>query len=109
MNTKKYLSVEIPTEYFETVKYYLNPDKETLGKIKVILTRRSEWDLCRVEDSPLCLEFKRDILAIVLNCHRNFVLSCKRYDYYPWEIDDSALSCAFKIAKYIDETWNYGE
>lgn len=110
MNTKKKtLSVVWPSEYADTVKYYLSPDKKMRGKINAILRSFRDYDLCRIEDSERCNEFKRDILAIVLKCHRNFVYSCEHYDYYPWEIDDSAMSCACKIEHYIDETYNYGE
>ena len=107
-NSKKFLSVEIPSEYFDTVKYYLNPDKKMRGKIRAILESHRDYDLCRIEDSPKCLNFKREVLAIVFKFYRNFVNSSRRWEYYPWEIDDSCLACACEVSKYIDYCYNDG-
>lgn len=109
MNSKLTRTFDIDKEFFDTVKYYLDPDDEMRNKIKCILFKLRDRDLTYIEDSELCTTFKRDVLAICLNAYRNFLRSEKYDEYYcPWDIDTSALNCANRIRNYVAEWYNEG-
>lgn len=108
MNSKLTRTFNIDKEFFDTVKYYLDPDDELRRKIKFILLKLRDKDLTYIEDSELCTTFKRDVLAICLKAYRNFLRNEKEDDYYSWMIDDAALSCASRIRKYVAEWYNEG-
>lgn len=110
MNSKLTRMFNIDKEFFDTVKYYLEPDDELRRKIKFILLKLRDYDLTSVEDSERCTEFKRDVLAICLKAYRSF-LRDEKCDYpiwTPWSIDTAAANCANRIRKYVVEWYNEG-
>lgn len=113
MNSKLTRTFNIDKDFFDTVKYYLEPDDELRRKIKFILLKLRDHDLTYIEDSELCTTFKREVLAICLNAWRNYrrnSLRAEKYGEYrsPWSVDTAAVNCANRIRKCVAEWYNEG-
>lgn len=109
MNTKLQTSVQFDEEFLDTVRYYMPEREEMKNKIRQLFYVFRDEDLCRIEDSPKVLSFKRDILAIVARFQHKYYQDIRSDFYVPgWHLDDCAMACASRIVKYVDEWWNCG-
>lgn len=107
MNTKKYTSFKFDKEFVSCVRYYMTDREKNLSKIHALFRVFRDEDLCRIEDSPRVLEFKRHILAIVAKWQRTAI-----HDYLVWDSiyadDNCACNAVSEIERYIADCWNCG-
>lgn len=96
--------------FFKTVNWYMQGPviKDLRRKIYWLSLYFRDEDLCRVDESKMFLEFKRDILAIVAKYMRRYCRIEEKNETGFCLVDDMACSCVTAIERYVDDWWNCG-